>query len=111
MLILSEINNHIMLMLKSTQDWLLNLVSIFLCSLTDHRWLMFYLIILLTILLNVYKKKDGRDSVVNKEQNDGNEKVTDYEEEGGDEDNEDENTDGNNNNNDDVETNKNCRCK
>ncbi len=104
MLILSEINNHIMLMLKSIQDWLLNLVSMFLCSLTDHRWLMFYIIILLTVLLNVYKK-DGRDSVVNKEQNDRDERVTDYEEEDSDEDNEDENIDDNNNNNNNDDNN------
>ncbi len=73
MLILSEINTYIMSMLRSTWDWLLNLVSMFLCSLTDQKWVMAYLTILLLILSNVYKI-DGKNGVVNNtDRNDGDE--------------------------------------
>ncbi len=106
MLILSKINNYIMSMLKSIRDWLLNLVPMFLCSLTDHRWVMFYLTILLLMLSNIYKIDGKNVSVNNTDRNDGDGREDDDGGEGSDEGDEDTDDD-----DDDDGTNKRCRRK
>ncbi len=99
MLILSKINNYIMSVLKSIWDWLSNLMLMFLYSLKDDRWMMFYLTILLVILLNL-TQKDG--TVYNKHRIDGDGEKDDGDEgEGGDKRAEDENTDDDDDDNDD----------
>ncbi len=89
-------------MLKGIRVWLSNLSSLFLHSLKDDRWLMFYLFILLVILLNISKKDSKNGTVYNKHRTDADGEEDDGDEgEGGDERDEDEDTDDDDDDDDD----------